>query len=357
MHDHRRRDRTKLPAGIQTSGPATLADVARRAEVAKSTVSRALSNDPNLNIREETRLRIQAAAAELSYIPNPNARSLRLSRTWTIAFVVPELGSPVFGQIIEGAHRAAAEQNYSVLIAQVEEGGSPRELGRRIVLGSRVDGVLLGTVDDQRLLDDFTSLGARVVAVNCDTGDANDYSVIVDNEAGAQLAVGHLAELGHARIAYLCAAAPTYVSDRRRSGFIAGLEAANLPVDPRLLREINPSAHDAEAAALDLLSDIDRPTAFVAWNLAVAAGITRAARKLKLCVPDAVSVISLNDTRAAEMMTPAVTAVRLPLFRLGWSAATNLIDLIEGRRVDPHAMILRPDGVVHRESSGQLSLP
>ncbi|MCF3936736.1 LacI family transcriptional regulator [Acuticoccus sp. M5D2P5] len=357
MHDqcHQQDEKTLQSKPHSINSPATLADVARRAEVAKSTVSRALSNDPNLNIREETRLRIKAAAAELSYMPNPNARSLRLSRSWTLAFVVSELDDPDFGQIIEGAHRAAVEHNYSMLIAQVEDGKAPHDFGRRIVVGSRVDGVLLGTVQDAKLVGDLASLGARVVMVDRELAADKGHSVVVDNEAGTALAVAHLAALGHRRIAYLSAHVTGDLADRRRSGFLAGLSEAALDDTVQTIRDIPPSAHDAEAVTLEILTGPNPVTAFIAWNLPIAAGIIRAANRLNLKVPQDVSVISLNDTRAADMMTPSITAVHLPLFRLGWSAATTLIDLIEGRNFEPKPVVLRPDGVITRESTGPVA--
>lgn len=333
-------------------GLATLADVARRAEVAKSTASRALSKDPTLNIRPDTRNRIELAAAELGFIPNPNARSLRLARSWSLAFVVPQLDNPIFGQTIEGAHHAAVSRNYSILIAQVDASTAAEGFGRRLVVATRVDGVLLNTVQYPELLDDLDALQARVVLVNRRTGTDGENSVLVDNEAGAALAVSHLVQLGHSRIGYLSSNSTTFISDRRYEGYRRGLGAAGLSFDETLIASCDADAAAAEAAAFRLLSTGGRPSAIVAWNLVIAAGITRAARRLGIAVPAALSVIALNDSPSAEMMTPQISAVRLPLFDLGAAAASRLIDLVEGRPIISRSLVLPPEGVVQRESTG-----
>ncbi|XWN31514.1 MAG: LacI family DNA-binding transcriptional regulator [Devosia sp.] len=334
------------------SGPATLADVARRANVAKSTVSRALSNDPTLNIREETRARIKAVAAELQYVPNPTARSLRLLRSWSLAFVVPELDNPVFGQTIEGAHRAAVERNYSMLIAKIDASEPYQDFGQRLVLGSRVDGILLNTVQYPAVLKDLKALNAKVVLVNRRSGDENEHSVMLDNAGGAVMAVAHLVGLGHRKIAYIAAPPVTSVSKERLAGYRRGLAAAGLRYNKALVAECEPSAGAAEAAARAMLACDPAPTAVVAWNLAIAAGVTRAALSLGVPVPEALSVIALNDAGPAEMMTPAITAVQFPLFRLGWQAASTLIDLIEGLPVSKQPAALPPISLRCRESTG-----
>lgn len=337
------------------SSRATLADVARLASVAKSTVSRALTNDPTLNIRDETRRRIKTVAAELSYVPNPNARGLRLLRSSTIAFVVPELDNPVFGQTIEGAQRAAAERLYSMVIAKVDKNDAFAAFGRRLVLGSRVDGILLSTVAFDALLREFDALDAKVVLVNRRIGNAHDHAVMLDNAGGAALAVAHLAALGHRRIAYMAAPPFTNVSHERLEGYRRGLSEAGLDHVAALEVVCEPSAPAAEARARALLSSHDRPSAVVAWNLSIAAGVTRAAHALGEGVPERISVIALNDAGAAEMMTPSITTVRQPLFDLGWDAANALINRIEGRPREAASTPLAPIGIVERESTGPFS--
>lgn len=334
-------------------GGATLADVAERAEVSKSTVSRALSDDPTLNIREETRLRIKAAADALGYRPNSNARGLRLSRSWCLAFVVPELQNPVFGQTIDGAHRAASERGYTMLIAPVDYSPAQSEFARNIVQGSRVDGVL-NTLERPDLIASLSALKARMVLVNRQTGAEGEHCVLLDNIAGARLAVRELAALGHRRIAYMPSTSTSWVSRRRREGYYLGMEAVGLSGEAMEMPPCEADLAAAEATAAAVLSQPERPTAIVAWNILLAVGVTRAARRLGVSIPGDLSVISLNDSSAAEMMTPQVSAVRLPLFRLGHAAASLLIDLIEGKPAAGEPPILPPEGVILRETTGPI---
>lgn len=340
-----------MRAGQRGAKLPTLADVARRAGVAKSTISRVLSNDRSLNIRDETRQRILAAVEALGYRPNPSARNLRTARSWSIAFVVPEIDNPIFIQTIHGAQRAAVERHYSILIAHMDAAHLDRELYQRMVLGNRVEGLLVNTVRHPALLADLRRLDSPYVLVNRET-DRPDHGVILDNEGGVRLAVRHLLELGHRRIGYVSGPTAHYASARRLAGYRSALDDAGIGYDPDIFAECQFDRAGAERAARAILRAGRPPTAMVAGNLVIASGITAAAATLGIPVPARLSVIALHDVPAAEMMTPRITAVRFPLFDLGWTAANALIDLIEGRIDGRIQQVLPPAGIVTRDSTG-----
>lgn len=334
----------------------TLADVARHAGVAKSTISRVMSGDRTLSIRDDTRQRILDSVEALGYRPNPSARNLRTARSWSIAYVVPEIDNPIFIQTIHGAERAALERHYSILIAHADTAHPDRDLYHRMVLGNRVEGLLVNTVQDPDLLADLHRLGAPYVLVNRET-DRAEHGVILDNEGGVRLAVRHLVELGHRRIGYVSGPTAHYASARRLAGYRSALAEAGMAYDPALFAECQFDRAGAERAAGMILrggrtAETMPPTAVVAGNLVIASGITAAAASLGIAVPARLSVISLHDVPAAEMMTPRITAVRFPLFDLGWSAANALLDLIEGRIQERIRRVLPPDGITLRDSTG-----
>lgn len=330
--------------------PAMLQDVARRAGVAKSTVSRVMSNDPSLNIRQETRERIREAVEQLHYVPNPNARNLRTSRSWSTAFVIPELDNTIFVQTMQGAEAGFVEQNYSMLIAHIDVERPDRELYRRMVLGNRVEGLLVNTIQDTELLADLRRLNTKYILVNRHT-DQDEHCVILDNEGGVRLAVDHLVELGHRRIGYISGPTGQYASERRYAGYLAALEAHGIPYDPAIFGVCYYDRDGAAAAATAMLTTSERPTAIIASNLVIASGITTAGSELGYPVPDQLSVVALNDGPSAVMMTPQITAVRFPLFELGRTAAADLIALIEGRTEGSIRRVLPPDGIAARRST------
>ncbi|WP_084462643.1 LacI family DNA-binding transcriptional regulator [Oceanibaculum pacificum] len=330
--------------------PPTLEDVAQYAGVAKSTISRVMSNDPSLNIRQDTRDRIRQAVEHLRYVPNSSARNLRTARSWSTAFVVPELDNPIFIQTMQGAQAALIERHYSMLIAHIDVNRPDRELYRRMVSGNRVEGLLVNTIQDAELLADLRRLNTQYILVNRHT-DQDEHYVILDNEGGVGMAMDYLVALGHRRIGYISGPTQQYASERRYAGYLAALEAHNIAYDPGIFGVCQYDRDGAEAEAHRMLAQPDRPTAIVASNLVIASGITTAANALGLGVPEKLSIVALNDGPSAVMMTPQITAVRFPLFELGWTAATELISLIEGKVAEPIRRVLPAEKIVIRQST------
>jgi DNA-binding LacI/PurR family transcriptional regulator len=339
---------------IEPSSPkhqAKLEDVARLAGVAKSTVSRVLIGEKTLSIRAETRERVLEAVRTLGYRPDMRARSLRTKRSFSLGLVVPEIDNPAFNTIIQGAQRAALERNYSLLVAYVDKHYPDRELYRRLVNDNQVGGLLVTTIQNPRLTQDLKELGVHHVLVNRELGNG-EHTVIVDYEGGTSQAVQYLSALGHRRIGYVSGPAAHYTGRKRLAGFQAGLADAGIAFDPARVAECDYDRAGAEVAIQRLLAHPDgRPTALCTANVAIAAAVLAIAARQGLTVPRDLSVIALLDGPVAEMLTPAITAVRYPSFELGQLAANDLIDIIEGTAPAPAPRILPAGGIVLRQST------
>lgn len=329
----------------------TLADVASRAGVARSTVSRVLVADPRLSIREETRARILEAVEQLGYVPNVHARGLRTSRSFSLGVIVPELDNPIFLEIIQGVEKAAVERGYTTLLAHVDPTTLDRAVYRRMILGNRVDGFVVCTLVDRALFDDLTTFGARYLLVNRIDPHGRP-SLRVDYDAGTVLALEHLMAQGHRRIGLVLGPLDHYTSTERLAAWRRLLGRAGIEPDPRLVVETDFSFAMARDATRRAFAGLDRPpSAVVALNPMVAAGVLAAARQTALAVPEDLAIVSLSDGVLAEMLEPAVTAVRSPFVELGASAATDLIDLVEKRREAFVDRVLPPLGLALRRSS------
>lgn len=332
------------------NGPARLDDVAARAGVAKSTVSRVMSGEATLAIREETRQRILAAAAELGYSPDSRGRALRLKRSYTLGIVVPEIDTPAFGAIIRSTQKAAIARGYSLFISLADKDQPGADLYRRLVEGSRVDGVLVTTVSDPRFVKELRRRSVEYLLVNREIENEPN-SIIVDYVDGTAQAVAHLAGLGHQRFAFVSGPLHQYTGRKRLEGFRSGLAEAGLPFDPACVAECNYGwAESGEAFARLLEQSRNRPTAICAANTIVASGIIAKARSLGLAVPTDLSVVSLLDAPLAVMQVPAITAVQYPLEELGRLAVTRLIDAIEQGTKSPNVR-LPPSGLILRETT------
>ncbi len=206
-----------------------LRDVARLAGVHPATASRALNPETRLLVSEETAKRVLAAAAELGYRPNAVARSLRTRRSHTVGVLIPDLNNPLFPPMIRGLEDRLAAAGYVALIGNTD-GDDVRE--RQVfeqMLARHVDGYVLATAHLRNpLLEEAVRAGVPVVLMNRMAEDYSFPSVTVDNERGMRMAVSHLRELGHTRIA--CIAGPQDLSTglARYRGFQAAMAAAGL---------------------------------------------------------------------------------------------------------------------------------
>lgn len=327
-------------------GQITLADVAARAAVDRSVVSRVLSEDPGLSIRPETRERVIAAVAELQYRPNRIARSLRTRKADTFGLVIPDFTNPIYASIIAGAEAAASERGCVLLTGSLGQGALSIDQYLELLGRGRVDGLLLaGDPDGVERLEE---LGMPWLFVNRRAPQARRY-VILDDERAAMLAVEHLHGLGHERIAHLTGPSGADTAQRREAGYRRALRDARLRV-PRgyVVRGDYTSRAGAEAMRT-LLERTPRPTAVFVANVAAAIGALAAARDAGVVVPDALSVVAVHDLPLVEYLAPPLTTLRMPLEKLGRTA----IELLATRPVDARVeeVVEGPIELVQRAST------
>lgn len=325
-----------------------LVDVAELAGVDKAVVSRLVNNDPALNIRPETRARVEAAIKELGYRPNAAARSLRTARSRMIGLFIPDFANPVYAEIIKGAEAAATHRGYAIVA------GSP-VLGSRVgdyldLLGpGRVDGVLFAggllEGEDQAVID---RLQIPWLHVNRRSGSANRY-VVLDDERGAQLAVEHLIGLGHREVAHIAGPPSADTARRRRQGYEKVLAEHGLVVDDRLVHR-GDYTPDGGYEATDRLLRATTPTAIFVANVASAIGVLQCLWQHGLGVPDDVSVAAIHDLSLAAHLIPPLTTVRMPLYELGSRAVELLLKAPTDQPIDE--TVAEPIELVVRASTG-----
>lgn len=311
-------------------GAVTLRDVARAAEVDISVVSRVVNDHPSLRIAEATRERVEAAIRDLGYRPNYQARGLRLARTWTIGFVLPDLMNPFYAPIVEGAEQRASENGYMVVIVR-ELDRAVRDAGElsfeRLVHQERVDGLIVasGRVDDG-VLRGLSAEGRPLVIVNRRVSGIEGY-VVVDDEAGAFTATSHLLELGHRRLGHVAGPAGIDNTERRRAGFLRAIAQRDATASV-----VHGAAWDPDSgyAAAHQLLDQAAVSAIFATNIVVAAGVVGAAQERGLEVPRDLSVIALHDFPVAQFLRPSLSTVVLPLEQLGCVAVDVLLERQRG---------------------------
>lgn len=347
----------RKPSGQRPRG-VTLSDVALAAGVARSTASRVLSGTAS-RIAADTRARVVQCAQTLGYSPNPMARGLRTARSYTIGIGIPQLENPVFSEMIRGAVRAARELGYWVLITYYNESGSESSEAsgyEHLARVNQVDGLIVATMeDDTPLAQTLERISLPFVVLNRKLKSVANH-VACDSYAAARIATEHLLSLGHVRIAHLGGRAAGFNSSRRLAGYREALERHGIAFDPELVIHAGYSAEGGSSAMRELLERNTGATGLVAATTVVAAGALSVLHAAGVRVPEAFSIVGIQDVALASMLFPTLTAVRMPLEEMGERGVRGLVGLINGD-CDQVAAILPPVGLIVRESSAPPAAP
>ncbi len=316
-------DASSRPPGPRRAPRPTINDVAARAGVDRAVVSKVLSGDPSLRVRDETRERVQVAARDLGYRPNFHARSLARSRAGALGLLMPE-GNPLFTELMAGAEEVATERD--LLLWTATHGGDLGERHRRLLLGGVVDALLVTGLDaavDAHAL--FAETRVPMIIVNR-RSKGSDRWVILDDARAAEVATRHLVDMGHTAIAFLGGPPEVDTAERRLDGYRSAMTGAGLPIDPALVVHAAYTPAAGYAVVRPLLRGATRPTAIVAADAPLGLGAWHALDALGLRVPRDVSLIAVHRLPLEEFRVPAMTCVGLPLRLLGRRAAELVLD-------------------------------
>lgn len=317
------------------------------AGVSTATVSRTL-NEPHL-VKEPTREAVEKAVQALGYTPNFGGKALASNRTNTVGAVIPTMTNAIFAQGLQTLQDGLSARNITLLVATSAYAEKQEADQIRALLARGVDGlVLIGAHRDPAIYDLLEARGVPYVLMWI-AGDelSRHFTVGFDNFETAQRVTEHVMNEGHRRIGMI--AGETANNDRaaqRLAGVRASIAAAGL--DAPAVSEAPYHLAEGEAAAHKMLSASPRPTAVICGNDVIAAGVVKAARALKLSVPDDVSVIGFDDLELALIIDPPLSTVRVPHRRMGKAAAELLVDWIQtGKRPES---VVYPADFIRRET-------
>ena len=338
----------------RAAGP-SIADVAREAGVATSTVSRALTMPGR--IAEPTRLKVEAAARKLGYTGNQTARNLRVGRSRTIMIVLPDelyIGaSQTVTEVLRAAAKALSERGFSLLIANVSREAETDEHILTVALGGTVSGVLLMASAvpgaDGRSLGD---VGLPMVSLHFDLSAQGIPSVVSNDHDAIRDAVSELVSLGHRSFLYVRGREGNYHEIERLRGVRTALAEQAQPSAALQLFQgdfnfsggVRAGAHYLEQPAAD------RPTAVVCANDDTAIGFIKTVVDGGLRVPDDVSVLGFDGAAVAPFMMPALSTIQQATAELGQRAADLVIDLVLGERLSNEQRHEVPCSIVLRDS-------
>jgi len=328
----------------------TLKDVARRAGVHPGTASRALNVETRSLVNGDTAMRVLAAAEELGYRPNPIARGLKTSRSYTVGVLIPDLTNPLFPPIVRGIEDVLAAAGYTTLIANTDN-----DLVRQTSLfeslrARQVDGFIVATAHrDDPLFTEAHNAGVSIVLVNRRVDGTGIPSVTGDDHAGIALAVQHLVDLGHSRIAHVAGPTGTTTGLTRLRAYRQAV--ADHGLDPTLIAPARAFTETEGARATGALLDGGAPpTAIIAANDMIALGCLDVFAERGIQCPSDISLVGFNDMPFVDRLTPALSTVHVPHYQIGAEAARMLLQRL-GDGALPAKAITLPVHLVVRSST------
>ncbi|MGZ6734409.1 MAG: LacI family DNA-binding transcriptional regulator [Nocardioides sp.] len=339
---------------MSTQASASMKDVAAAAGVSLGTVSNVL-NRPD-RVTASTREKVERAMADLGFIRNESARSLRSGRTRALAYVMLDAGNPFFTDVAQGIEHAAESADLSLFLCNSDS----REAREATHLGhleqQRVQGILITPVDpDTPLLDAIAQRGTPLVVVDRIRKGDQFCSVAVDDVLGGRIAVEHLIDRGHRRVAFVGGSLGVgQVADRYEGARLAWA-AAGLPSDDLTLVAADSLTVASGRSAGERLAGIPsnrRPTAAVCANDLIALGLLQQATATGLRVPDDLAIVGYDDIEFAAAAAVPLTSVRQPRQELGRAAADLVLDEATNPEHRHQQVVFTPELVARSSTLG-----
>jgi DNA-binding LacI/PurR family transcriptional regulator len=345
-------------------GHVNLKMLAEHLQLSQTTISLVLNNSPSAkSIPQETRQRVLEAAERLNYRPNYFARSLRQSRSMSVGILAPDLSEGYFTRVMSGVVEELTLAKYFYFTACHDWKPELMEEYPRMLVERAVDGFLL--LNTPAELD----VPVPVVAISAHGTEPNVTHIVLDHLKAVEMALAHLYELGHRRIAFMRGPKVIPDSEFRWEGVQQAAQALELQLDPNLVTRIDsgswnlktghhPMSPEIGYEPMKLLLENTRDfTAIFCFNDIAAIGAIRALTEAGLHVPTDVSVVGFDDIQSAAFCTPSLTTVRQPLNEMGKRGAGLLLERIaHPEMTELEAEVVMQPELVVRESTGPAKL-
>jgi len=335
--------------------PLTLEDIARLSGVSRSTVSRVINAD--INVKEETRQKVQEVINSYNFQPNLAARGLASGRTNVIGVVIPAgvsviFTDPYFPLLLQGISAVCNDRNYSVML-WLAEPEFERRMISRILHSGLVDGAVIASIliNDPIIKSLLESKMPFMMVGRHPTMEVNYLDV--DNLQSGRKATMHLVRLGYKRIATITGSLDQVSGNDRYQGYVKALQDSGHLVRPELTAEGDFTEEGGYNAMLRLLKH--KPDAVFVASDTMAYGAMRALREARLRIPEDVALVGFDDIPASAKTDPPLTTVRQPIIQMGSKAADLLIDIIESGTKMVQKVFVETELIV-RESCGAARL-
>lgn len=315
----------------------TIYDIAKKLNLATSTISRALKDHPTIS--EKTIKKVKKTAEEMGYVPNTLAAGLRGNKTNTIGVLIPTVTQPFLSSLISGIEITARKSGYNVIIMQSHDSYEEEVSMAKSLYGSRVSGIIcslaMKTVDTSHF-QQFVNNNIPLVFVDRVPKDFNTFRVIIDNYAAGYKATTHLIEQGCTRIGHLTAGSKfgNLYTERMR-GYMDALKKHDLPVQEELIVDLKTVTYEESVKASNKLLDLKPPPdgIFASGDI-MAVGAIQCAKKRGIKVPEELAVIGFNNDPISQIIDPNLSTITHPAEKMGQMSAEIILKSIKSPKKD-----------------------
>ncbi|MGI5918888.1 MAG: LacI family DNA-binding transcriptional regulator [Christensenellales bacterium] len=325
---------------------ATIYDIAKLANVSATTVSRALNHSGYVS--QEKLDEILKIAKELNYAPNQVARMLKSQRTNQIMLSIPDMRNSFYNDFIEAVNKRAEENNYSLLLNynQMKEKTKHKMLDD--LAENHFDGLILVSIHlNETLISKINAIKKPVVLTSISSQPPiqwrGNYDFVgVDTRAAMYMAVKHLIENGHKRIAYIGLDETSLTGKERLEGYTIALREANIPLKTDIVFEGGYDAKFGYESTMAILQSKDRPTAICACNDVLVIGIYKALEEVGIGIPEQMAVVGMDDSEVCRIIRPKLSSISLCSFEIGDAAARLIFERLKDRKKRYENVLFEP---------------
>ena len=314
----------------------TISDIARKAGVSKTTVSRVLNKRPDVD--DDTRKKILNIIEELKYLPSHTAKCLSTGKRNLIGLIVPSLSTYFSLEIIRGVAEGVSDTQYELVLYTTGLSEYNEQIYLRAINGDLVDGIIVVLPRDHKENYLHSAHEIPIIAVDYSGIEIQYPRITATNVMGAYEGTKYLISLGHKRIGFITGLMDLGCSQERLQGFIQAMEEAGLEIDESLIGNGYFTRISGEIIAKEWLSRTIKPTAIFCSNDEMALGVMDVAENLNIKVPAELSLMGFDDINEARIRKPSLTTIKQPLFEMGNRAAIGLINLLAGQSIQSQTL-------------------
>jgi DNA-binding LacI/PurR family transcriptional regulator len=323
----------------------TIYDVAKKAGVSISTVSRVINNTGRIG--EKTRKKVLNVIEELKYQPSVVASALTGKRTNTIGLIIPDVANPFFAEMSRSIEDHGRDLGFNVLMCNTDNNADTEEMYLSLLKQKSVDGIIIGTTtQNHNVLKELLQEQFPIALIAQDIPQLMIDVVTVDDFLGGYMATSHLVSLGHKKIAIMLSTYKRTSEKYRLQAYRQVLEENGLEYNEEFVVYADYKRGSGKRVATEVLQSPNKPTAIFAGNDFLAIEIYQAAKELGLKIPKDLSVIGFDNTILASIVDPPLTTIAQPIQEMGRQVMNLLVQEIEGKKNTKQRVVLLPELII-----------